>query len=113
MNAQKINYLNALVLMVVGLWGYIDVQSPTALIPVVFGFILFMLHFITIKKPTISKFILPISFVVTVMILGALAGVRLPKSLESGGVGLVRVILMVAFSGVSVGYFIKDFFSKK
>ena len=36
------NTLNSIVLIALGLWGYIDVQSPTALIPVGFGVILLL-----------------------------------------------------------------------
>ena len=101
MNALKMNYFNSLVLIVVGLWGYIDVQSPTALIPVFFGLILLLLHIIITKKINSGRFLMP------------LGGVRLPKSLDAGGVGLIRVVLMVASSGVSIGFFIKTFFEPK
>ena len=113
MNALKMNYFNSLVLVVVGLWGYLDVQSPTALIPVFFGLILFLLHIIMTKKINLVRFLMPLAFVVTVLIFAALGGVRLPKSLDAGGVGLIRVVLMVASSGISIGFFIKTFFEPK
>ena len=37
MNSSKANILNAICLIAIGLWGYIEVISPTALIPVGFG----------------------------------------------------------------------------
>ena len=45
MKAPFYNKLNSIVLIAVGAWGYLDytdVQSPTALIPVGFGVILFL-----------------------------------------------------------------------
>ena len=42
MNATIANLINSISLMVIGLWGYFDVLSPTALIPVSIGFILIL-----------------------------------------------------------------------
>ena len=40
MNSFKANVINSLSLIFIGLWGYFEVVSPTALIPVIFGVIL-------------------------------------------------------------------------
>ena len=40
MNASKANLINSISLIGFGLWGYFEVTSPTALIPVGFGLIL-------------------------------------------------------------------------
>ena len=40
MNAYKANLLNSLALIIIGFWGYFESSSVTALIPVVFGFVL-------------------------------------------------------------------------
>ena len=40
MNAYKANLINSISLIVLGIWGYIEVSSVTALIPTVFGAIL-------------------------------------------------------------------------
>ena len=37
MNSTNANYLNSICLILIGAWGYLDVSSPTALIPVGFG----------------------------------------------------------------------------
>ena len=37
MNATKANLINSISLIIIGLWGYFDVLSPTALIPVSIG----------------------------------------------------------------------------
>ena len=43
MNATKANLINSISLMIIGLWGYFDVLSPTALIPVLIGVFLILL----------------------------------------------------------------------
>ena len=43
MKPEQANLLNSLTLISLGLWGYFDVNSPTALIPVVFGVVLISL----------------------------------------------------------------------
>jgi len=45
----------------------------------------------------------------TLVILLALVGMRLPKSLESGGLGLVRVIAMCGTSLLAMVYFVRSF----
>jgi hypothetical protein len=103
------NILNSVVLIALGIWGYIDytdVQSPTALIPVGFGVIL-LLCTIGLKKE--NKIIAHVAVLLTLVILVALVGMRLPKSLDSGGVGLFRVIAMIATSVLSMVAFVLSF----
>ena len=40
MNAYKANLINSISLIVLGVWGYVEVSSITALIPTAFGAIL-------------------------------------------------------------------------
>tara|TARA_A100001015_G_scaffold161876_1_gene179967 strand:+ start:1466 stop:1810 length:345 start_codon:yes stop_codon:yes gene_type:complete len=102
MTISKINFLNAIVLAVMGLWGYVEVSSPTALIPVFFGVIIGLLTLISLKFPKLKKPTLVIACLFTFLILFALTGMRLPKSLESGGFGLMRVLVMISTSTLSV-----------
>jgi uncharacterized membrane protein (UPF0136 family) len=44
MNAHIASLVNGIVLVVVGLWGYMESSSPTSLIPVVIGAILLVLN---------------------------------------------------------------------
>ena len=44
MNASKANLINSISLIGFGLWGYFEVTSPTALIPVGFGLILLLCY---------------------------------------------------------------------
>ncbi|MFB1020619.1 MAG: TMEM14 family protein [Flavobacteriales bacterium] len=106
MKASFYNVLNSIVLISLGLWGYFDVQAPTALIPVGFGVIL-LLCTMGLKKE--NKIIAHVAVLLTLVILVALVGMRLPKSLDSGGVGLFRVIAMIATSVLSMVAFVLSF----
>jgi len=96
--------------MFIGLWGYFEVVSPTALIPVVFGVIL-LLCTNGLKKQ--NKLIAHIAVLLTLFILLALIFMRLPKSLDSGGIGLIRVIIMILTSIFSMVYFVKSFIANR
>ncbi|MEE2954037.1 MAG: hypothetical protein VX347_02565 [Bacteroidota bacterium] len=100
------NLINSISLITLGLWGYLDSQSPTALIPVFFGVILFLCNK-GLKKE--NKIIAHIVVLLTFLILVALAGMRLPKSLDIGGIGLYRVITMIATSAIAMLSFIASF----
>ena len=106
MKASFYNILNSIVLISLGLWGYFDVQAPTALIPVGFGVILLLCTIGLIKE---NKIIAHVAVLLTLVILVALVGMRLPKSLNSGGVGLFRVIAMIATSVLSMVAFVLSF----
>ncbi|MBT5395682.1 MAG: hypothetical protein HOH84_00065, partial [Flavobacteriaceae bacterium] len=54
-----------------------------------------------------------IAVLLTFIILIALVGMRLPKSIEQGGLGLVRVMLMIGTSALSMLYFIKSFIANR
>ena len=109
MKAPFYNKLNSIVLIAVGIWGYLDytdVQSLTALIPVVFGVILLLCNSGLNKE---NKIISHIAVLLTLVILLALVGMRLPKSLEAAGLGLFRVIAMISTSILSMVAFILSF----
>ena len=106
MNASKANLINSISLIGFGLWGYLEVTSPTALIPVGFGLIL-LLCYNGVKNQ--NKIIAHVVVLLTLVILLALVGMRLPKSIETGGVGLYRVLAMCATSVFAMIYFVKSF----
>ena len=118
MTVQKMNLINALTLVIVGLWGFIDVNTPsletgiswTALIPVFFGAV-FLLCQKGIKND--SKIIAHISVVLTLLILIALVGKRLPISIENGGIGLFRVAVMSLTSLLAFIIFIRSFIENR
>ncbi|MBC8398956.1 hypothetical protein N9L21_00455 [Flavobacteriaceae bacterium] len=110
MNSFKANLINSISLIFIGLWGYFEVVSPTALIPVIFGIIL-LLCTNGLKKQ--DKLIAHIAVLLTLVILVALIVMRLPKSLDSGGFGLIRVVIMILTSILSMVYFIKSFIANR
>ena len=110
MNAYKANLINSISLIVLGIWGYIEVSSVTALIPTVFGAILLACSS-GIKKQ--NKIIAHVAVLMTLLILVALLGMRLPKSLESGGLGLLRVLGMCGTSLLAMIYFVKSFIAAR
>jgi len=110
MNAGNANLINAVCLIAMSVWGFKDTGSYTAFIPLGFGCIL--LYF-TNSIRTHNKVIAHIAVVLTLIILGALVGMRLPKSLESGGTGLYRVIAMITTCVFAVIMFVKSFIDAK
>jgi len=110
MNSSNANILNSVCLIIIGLWGYLEVTSPTALIPVGFGVAL-LLCVPGLKKE--NKVVAHIAVLLTLIILLALVGMRLPKSIDQGGIGLIRVILMIGTSALSMIYFVKSCEQKK
>ena len=52
-------------------------------------------------------------FAFFILILVALAGMRLPKSIEKGGLGLVRVFSMIGTSVLSMVYFVRSFIAAR
>ena len=106
MKAYKANFINAITLILLGVWGYFETQSNTALIPTFFGIAL-LIGTNGIKDE--NKIISHLAVLFTLIILIALVGMRLPKSLESGGLGLYRVILMITTSAFAMFAFIKSF----
>ena len=110
MNSTNANIINSICLIVIGLWGYFEVSAPTALIPVGFGVALILCS-PGVKKQ--NKVIAHIAVLLTFIILIALVGMRLPKSIDQGGLGLLRVFLMIGTSTFSMIYFIRSFISNK
>ena len=110
MNAYKANLINSISLIVFGFWGYIDGSSITALIPTAFGAILLACAG-GVKNQ--NKIIAHIAVLLTLLILFALLGMRLPKSLESGGIGLFRVLFMCGTSLLAMIYFVKSFIAAR
>ena len=109
MSPTKANLLNSVTLIVIGLWGYLDVTSPTALIPVIFGVIILGCVFISNKKPELNKVVAHIAVGLTLILLLSLLGMRLPKSIDTRGVGLIRVLIMSATCALAVIFFVKRF----
>ena len=110
MDASKANLINSISLIVLGLWGFIDSSSTTALIPVIIGGSLLGC---TNKIKEGNKLIAHLAVLATVIILFSLIWMRLPKSIDQGGIGLYRVIGMITTSSIAVLYFIKSFIDNR
>jgi hypothetical protein len=121
MTAQKMNLINALTLIILGLWGYIDVSNCkfdtivsfehwTALITVLFGIILLLCNK---GIQNSNKVIAHVAVVLTLLVLIALVGKRLPISIDQGGVGLFRVLAMSLCSFISFIAFIRSFIENR
>lgn len=110
MNAYKANLINSFSLIIFGIWGYIDSSSITALIPLFIGGPLLACSS-GIEKG--NKIISHLAVLATLVILLALIGMRLPKSLDQGGIGLFRVIAMIATSTLAMIFFIKSFIENR
>jgi hypothetical protein len=121
MTAQKMNLINALTLIVLGLWGYIDVSNFklativsfehwTALITVLFGIILLLCNK---GIQNSNKAIAHVAVVLTLLVLIALVGKRLPISIDQGGVGLFRVLAMSLCSFIAFIAFIRSFIENR
>lgn len=106
MNASNANLLNSICLIGMGLWGYFELSAPTAFIPVGFGVMLLACHS-GVKAQ--NKVVAHIAVLLTLLILVALCGMTLPKKIESGGAGLLRVLSMVVTSALSMVLFVKSF----
>ena len=106
MNASNANLLNSICLIGMGLWGYFELSAPTAFIPVGFGAVLLACQS-GVKKE--NKVIAHIAVLLTLLILVALSGMTLPKKIDAGGAGLLRVLSMIVTSALSMVLFIKSF----
>lgn len=101
------NLLNASVLIAMGFWGYLATSSPTAFIPVGFGVVLAACH-LGVKKE--NKIVAHVAVLLTLLILVALLGMRLPKALALGEMaGIFRTVAMVVTSALALVAFIKSF----
>jgi hypothetical protein len=121
MTAQKMNLINALTLILLGLWGYIDVSNYklativsfehwTALITVLFGIILLLCNK---GIQNSNKAIAHVAVILTLLVLIALVGKRLPISIDQGGVGLFRVLAMSLCSFIAFIAFIRSFIENR
>ena len=108
MNTKTANFINSISLILMGLWGFIDVSSVTALIPSIF-----ICYFLSRKNQKLNLIFAHIAVLLTILILIALIGTRLPKSLDEGGLGLIRLIIMISTCSFALIVFIKSFIESR
>jgi len=106
MQASKANLINAVALIVIGLWGYTQSSSNTALIPVVGGVILLLLQGGIAKH---NKVVAHIAVVLTLILLIGLVKPFLGALNDGDNLGMLRVGLMLLTGIFAMIAFIKSF----
>ena len=109
---QKFNLVNSIALISMSAWGYIDTNSFTALIPAAFGVVLLILGTMLTNEKLV-KLSAHLVVLFTLLILLALVIQVLPGVLDRGGIGLIRVILMISTSSIAMIVFIKSFIDNR
>jgi len=109
---QKFNLVNSIALISMSAWGYIDTNSFTALIPAAFGVVLLILGTMLTNEKLV-KISAHLVVLFTLLILIALVIQVLPGVLDRGGIGLIRVILMILTSSIAMIVFIKSFIDNR
>ena len=109
---QKFNLINSIALISMSAWGYVDTNSFTALIPAFFGIILLILGTMLTNQKLV-KLSAHLVVLFTLLILLALVIQVLPGVYERGGIGLIRVILMISTSSIAMIIFIKSFIDNR
>ena len=108
MKPYQSNLLNAVVLIVMGLWGYLSSDEPsnTALIPVAFGVL-----FAAVTQPfknenkIVAHVVVLLTFLLILSLFMPLSGVIQRKET----MGIIRVGLMILTSSYALFTFIKSF----
>ena len=109
---QKFNLVNSIALISMSAWGYIDTNSFTALIPAAFGVVLLILGTMLTNEKLV-KISAHLVVLFTLLILLALVIQVLPGVLDRGGIGLIRVIIMISTSSIAMILFVKSFIDNR
>ena len=109
---QKFNLINSIALISMSAWGYIDTNSFTALIPAAFGLILLVLGTMLTNEKLV-KLSAHLVVLFTLLILLALVIQVLPGVVDRGGIGLIRVILMISTCSIAMIVFVKSFIDNR
>ena len=109
---QKFNLVNSIALISMSAWGYVDTNSFTALIPAAFGVVLLILGTMLTNEKLV-KLSAHLVVLFTLLILLALVIQVLPGVLDRGGIGLIRVIIMISTSSIAMILFVKSFIDNR
>ena len=102
----KANILASVILLVFGIWGYLDSNSNTALIPVAFG-LLFLLATIPFRQGNrvVAHIIVVLTFLLVLALLKPLFG-----AINDGRtMAIVRIGIMIGACLYALGIYIKSF----
>ena len=106
MKPHFLNLVNALVLIILGGWGYLEKDSPTALIPVFIGAILW------IQTPKMREGDKTASHIVAALTLLVIIGLFMPLRRElhmNDTMGVLRSLTMLGSSILAMSVFVKSF----
>ena len=109
---QKFNLINSIALISMSAWGYMDTNSFTALIPAAFGLILIVLGTMLTNEKLV-KLSAHLVVLFTLLILLALVIQVLPGVVDRGGIGLIRVIIMISTCSIAMIVFVKSFIDNR
>ncbi len=108
MKKHIFNLINSIVLIVLGLWGYWGSPSPslTALIPVVIGLALLLLHRGVRAEKKIPAHV---AVVLTILVLGGLVKPLLGAIGRDDAAAIARVVAMMVTSVLALAGFVCSF----
>ena len=110
MNSYKANFLNSLILILVGFWGYFESSSGTAIIPVVFGWALLFC------SPGLKKENKVIAHIAVLATFICLLGLFMPLNgaIDRGdNIGILRVSAMITSGLIAMIFFVKSFIANR
>lgn len=108
MKAHKVSLINAILLIVLPLWGYFssDTPSKTALIPAAIGVILLGLNY-GVKKE--NKVIAHIAVLLTLVILFGLVKPLMGAIGREDSLAISRIVVMIISTILAMVFFVKSF----
>ena len=110
MNSLKANILNSISLIVIGLWGYLESTSGTAIIPLIFGWALLFC------SPGLKKENKVIAHIAVLATFICLLGLFMPLNgaIDRGdNIGLLRVSAMIISGLIAMIFFVKSFIANR
>lgn len=112
MKAHTASLINAVLLIVLPLWGYLSSETPsiTALIPAFIGVLLLVMNY-GVKKE--NKIIAHIAVVLTLVILFGLITPLKGAIGRGDALAIGRIIVMIISTVVAMVFFVKSFIDAK
>ena len=108
MKAHTASLINAVLLIVLPLWGYLSSETPsvTALIPAFIGVALLVMNY-GVKKE--NKIIAHIAVLLTLVILFGLIKPLMGALGRGDGLAISRVLVMIISTALAMIFFVKSF----
>jgi len=107
MTPGTITLINAIVLIAMGGWGYVETQATTSLIPAGFGALFLVL---TPGMQKENKVVAHIVVLLTFLLIGALASKPLMRAIDNNNtMAIFRVCTMILVSVIAMIVYIKSF----